>query len=317
MTFYPLKLIPVAKTAIWGGERLRRDWGKESDLPNVAETWELTVRKNENNTIQNGPQKGSTLASVLELWGPAAIGANHKGNRFPLLVKFIDANDRLSVQVHPDDSYAAAVENDLGKTEMWYVVEADEGAELMMGLKAGVTKEDFAKAIADGDPEPLLCHVPVKAGDCFFIPAGMPHAIGRGILVAEIQQNCDLTYRVFDYNRRDKDGNLRELHVEKAVAVTHPFTQAEIDAIRFAKGCPEEDLVACPYFTVKKVDLKDTYTGSVEADSFLSLLCLSGSGELESGNTVVPFKKGDSLFLAANSGFFRLKGTAELLFSKI
>ena len=317
MKFYPLKLAHVAKAAIWGGERLRRDWGKQSDLPCVAETWELTVREKENNVVLNGEFEGQTLAAVLEQWGGRAIGLAHAGDRFPLLIKFIDANDRLSVQVHPDDAYAGAFENDLGKTEMWYVVEADEGAKLMMGLLPGVTTADFAAAIKAGDPEPLLCHVPVKPGDCFFIPAGMPHAIGKGILIAEIQQNCDLTYRVFDYNRRDKDGNLRELHVEKAVAVSRPFTPEEVERIRFAKGQNDTDLVACPYFTVENIPLNGMQKGHISAESFAHLLCLSGSGELEANGCKIPFAKGDSIFLPAGLGAYVLNGNATLLQSKL
>ena len=317
MKFYPLKLAHVAKAAIWGGERLRRDWGKHADLPCVAETWELTVREKENNLVLNGEFEGQTLAAVLAQWGRSAIGSAHKGDRFPLLIKFIDANDRLSVQVHPDDAYAAAIENDLGKTEMWYVVEANEGAELMMGLLPGVTTEDFTAAIQAGDPEPLLCHVPVKPGDCFFIPAGMPHAIGKGILIAEIQQNCDLTYRVFDYNRRDKDGNLRELHVEKAVTVSRPFSPAEVDAICFAKGQKSGALVACPYFTVENIPLNGMRKGQISSESFAHLLCLSGNGELETEGYKLTFTKGDSIFLPAGLGQYTLSGCATLLQSTL
>ena len=317
MKFYPLKLAHVAKAAIWGGERLRRNWGKQSDLPCVAETWELTVREKENNLVLNGEFEGQTLAAVLAQWGHDAIGTAHTGDRFPLLIKFIDANDRLSVQVHPDDAYASAFENDLGKTEMWYVVEADKGAELMMGLLPGVSTADFAAAIQAGDPEPLLCHVPVKSGDCFFIPAGMPHAIGKGILIAEIQQNCDLTYRVFDYNRRDKDGNLRELHVEKAVTVSRPFTPAEVDAIRFAKGDGRSALVACPYFTVENIPLNGMRKGQISSESFAHLLCLSGSGELETECCKLTFTKGDSIFLPAGLGHYTLNGSATLLQSTL
>ncbi len=317
MNYYPLKLSPVAKAAIWGGERLRRDWGKRSDLPVVAETWELTVRKKENNLVCNGKHAGKTLAEVLTLWGSSAIGTAHTGDRFPLLIKFIDANDRLSVQVHPDDAYAAAFENDLGKTEMWYVVEADEGSELMMGLLPGVTTAQFSAAIAAGDPEPLLCHVPVKAGDSFFIPAGMPHAIGKGILIAEVQQNCDLTYRVYDYNRKDKDGNPRELHVEKAAAVTRPFSAEEVDAICHAKGDKTRALVSCPYFTVRKIPLNGMQKCHISAESFGHVLCLDGKGEVEANDQKVNFKKGDSLFLAADIGSCTFNGNATLLFTTL
>ena len=315
---YPLKLSPVAKTAIWGGERLRRDWQKPSNLPVVAETWELTVRKNENNLIQNGPFGGKILADVLKNREKSWIGTDHSGDRFPLLIKFIDANDRLSVQVHPDDEFAAKAEGDLGKTEMWYIVDADEGASILWGLVPGATAEDFAKASAAGDPEPVLRRVEVKKGDCFFIPAGMPHAIGKGILVAEIQQNCDLTYRVYDYNRRDKDGNLRELHVEKAMQVTKPFSKEEIHAIRYAKGSGDDTLLAaCPYFSVKRILINGAHIGHASERSFHALLFLSGEGTVEANGTTVTYCKGDSIFLPAGIGEYHIRGNGEVLITTL
>ncbi|MBE6702630.1 MAG: mannose-6-phosphate isomerase [Ruminococcaceae bacterium] len=315
---YPMKLTPVAKSAIWGGERLRRDWQKPSDLPVVAETWELAVREKENNIIQNGPFQGKTLANVFKNTQKDLIGTRAGGDRFPLLVKFIDANDRLSVQVHPDDAFAGAVEGDLGKTEMWYIVDADEGASILLGLVPGATAEDFARATAAGDPEPVLRRIKVQKNDCFFIPAGMPHAIGKGILVAEIQQNCDLTYRVFDYNRRDKNGNLRELHIDKALQVTKPFTDNEVDAIRYARGKESNGQLAnCPYFAVQKVALEKIFEGNVTNESFCSLLFLSGEGEVTANGVSVPFVKGDSIFLPAGIGAYTLHGTGEVLISTL
>ncbi len=315
---YPLKLSPVAKGAIWGGQRLRAEWHKPTDLDVVAETWELTVREKENNTVQNGAFAGKKLADVLRFWGNSVIGADHTAERFPLLVKFIDAADRLSVQVHPDDAFAAAVEQDLGKTEVWYVVEADEGASILWGLADGVQASDFAAAVATGSTEALLRRVEVKKGDIFFIPAGMPHAIGAGILIAEIQQNCDLTYRVFDYNRRDKEGRLRELHVEKALQVTKPFTAEEVDAVRFARGRTAPDmLVNCPYFSLRRAELDGSLTETAGADSFVSLLFLSDSGFVEAGTHRVPFEKGDSIFLPAGLGDYRIVGTGEVLITTL
>ena len=315
---YPLKLAPVAKSAIWGGERLKTEWNKPAALENVAETWELTVREKENNIVQNGAFAGQMLADVLRKWGKNAIGAGYAAERFPLLVKFIDAADRLSVQVHPDDAFAAAVENDLGKTEVWYVVEADEGATILWGLADGATERDFAAAVQTGETEALLRRVEVKKGDVYFIPAGMPHAIGAGILIAEIQQNCDLTYRVFDYNRRDKEGKLRELHVDKALQVTRPFTEAEVDAVRYARGRNTPDtLVDCPYFSVRRVVMNGAHDERVGEESFVSLLVLSGAGHVQAGAHRVPFAKGDSLFLPAGLGEYRLVGEGELLLSSI
>lgn len=315
---YPLKLSPVAKSAIWGGQRLRSEWHKPSDLSTVAETWELTVREEENNTVQNGAFSGKTLADVLRFWGKSAVGSHHTADRFPLLIKFIDAADRLSVQVHPDDAFAAANEGDNGKTEMWYVVEADVGASILMGLADGVTKKDFAAAVAAGDPEPLLRRIEVRKGDVFFIPSGMPHAIGKGILIAEIQQNCDLTYRVFDYNRRDKNGKLRELHIDKALQVVRPFTEDEASAIRFARGRGTSGtLVNCPYFCVRRANVTREHVHTVTEESFTSLLILSGSGTVEGGGQCVPFVRGDSIFLPAGLGNCRIEGTCEVLITEL
>lgn len=316
--FYPMKLTPVAKSAIWGGERLRRDWNKPSDLPVVAETWELTVREKENNTIQNGAFCGEKLSNVIQNSVQNLIGTLAADERFPLLVKFIDADDRLSVQVHPDDDFAARIENDRGKTEMWYVVEADEGASILLGLIPGATVKDFEKASTSGDPEPVLQRVEVKKGDCFFIPAGMPHAIGKGILIAEIQQNCDLTYRVYDYNRRDKEGKLRELHIEKALQVTRPFTEKEVEAIRYARGKQNDaQLASCTYFAVSRVELQQDHVGNATAESFHSLLFLSGVGTVVANGITTPYQKGDSIFLPAGTGEYRILGNGELLISTL
>lgn len=315
---YPLKLFPVTKSAIWGGQRLKSEWRKPSDLDTVAEAWELTVREKENSIVQNGAFSSKTLADVLRFWGNRAVGADHCSDRFPLLIKFIDAADRLSVQVHPDDDFAAANEGDLGKTEMWYIVDASEGASILCGLNSGATQSDFANAVRAGDPESVLRRIYVKKGDIFFIPAGMPHAIGKGILIAEIQQNCDLTYRVFDYNRRDKNGNLRELHIDKALQVVRPFTKDEVDAIRFARGrTTPNTIVNCPYFCVRHFALVGEFAEAVTHESFTSLLFLSGEGIVESGEHRIPFVKGDSFFLPAGLGEYRIKGTGEVLITTL
>ena len=193
---YPLRLIGVTKSPVWGGTRLLREWNKNADAPTVGESWELTVREKEIATVTNGEHCGRNLAELIAEYGEALTGGNFGATDFPLLIKLLDANDNLSVQVHPDDSYAASVEHDRGKTEMWYVVDADEGAEIICGLADGINTADFANAVANGRTLEVLKHLEVRPGEVCFIPAGLPHAIGKGILIAEIQQNCDLTYRV-------------------------------------------------------------------------------------------------------------------------
>lgn len=300
MQLYPFKLSAIIKQPIWGGTRLLREWGKTAEGETIGESWELAVRQKEKSVIQNGAYAGRTLEEVLHEAGGNAIAPDFSDETFPLLVKLIDAGDRLSVQVHPDDDYAARVEQDRGKTEMWYIVEADPGAELIFGLQEGVTSEDFAKAVRAGDCESVLRKCPVVAGETYFIPSGMPHAIGRGILIAEIQQNCDLTYRVYDYDRLQADGSKRELHVEKALDVVRPFTEEEVDAIRYARRSDTlangELLADCPYFRVERVQVSETRPLPACAE-MRHVLCLEGAGELLHDGERYPIKKGDSYLL--------------------
>ena len=237
-----------------------------------------------------------------------------------MLIKFIDAEDRLSVQVHPDDTYAARVENDRGKTEMWYIVEAEEGAELICGLADGVTREDYAKAVKAGDVMSALKRQRVRAGETYFIPAGLPHAIGKGILIAEIQQNCDRTYRVYDYDRRQPDGSLRELHVEKALEVIRPFSCEEIDAIRYAKAGQDynrESLLAhCEFFRVEKLTV--TNQAKVISDgSMRHILCLAGAAKIFYDGEVYEVTRGDSWLIPASLADVTVSGNATVLLSSV
>lgn len=318
MKKYPLKLDYIAKSAIWGGSRLARDWGKRGEGDNIAETWELSVRAKEACRIQNGEAKGMTLAAYFEAVGAEAVSPAYRlGDRFPLLVKLIDARDRLSVQVHPDDSYASRVEGDSGKTEMWYIVDAEEGATIVYGLADGVSGEDFARLVAKGKIKEGMREIPVRAGQTYFIPAGMVHAIGSGILIAEIQQNSDLTYRVWDYDRRDAAGNLRPLHTEKALDVIRPFEEAEIDAIRFARGREKGVLANSQYFKVWRMEISEAKSIVAEADSFVSVLCLEGKGRIVFDGEEYPILRGDSYLLPADMGKCEVKGKLTLICSQV
>ncbi|MBQ7336070.1 MAG: class I mannose-6-phosphate isomerase [Clostridia bacterium] len=319
--FYPLKLNFVSKSPIWGGVRLIREWNKETHAETVGESWELTVRSSEMNRVQNGMFAGKSLGELIGQNRDSVMGkSTGDAQNFPLLIKFIDAADRLSVQVHPDDAYAARVENDRGKTEVWYIVQADEGAEIICGLADGVTRRDYEKAVREGMPEAALRHQKVRAGETYFIPSGLPHAIGKGILIAEIQQNCDLTYRVYDYGRRDKDGNLRELHVEKALDVIRPFSDKEIETIRYERSggrCDSTDVLAdCRYFRVERVQVTGETPTELPACPYLRhLLCLDGAGELLCGAHTEPFAKGDSVLLPATLEKVVLRGAGSFLLS--
>lgn len=297
MNKYPLKLAPVFKEIIWGGTKLKTEFGKKCDLEKLAESWELTVRKDGMNIIENGEYAGMTLADYL---GDGAEG-------FPLLIKLIDACDKLSIQVHPNDEYARENEGEYGKTEMWYIVDALPGAKLVYGLK-DYDKEKFAAAAEDGTLEKYLNFVDVKKGDIFFIPSGCVHAIGAGILIAEIQQSSNVTYRVYDYNRRGADGKLRPLHVKKALDVIVDYKPGEIENIRYSAGKEEGCIANCEYFKVGHL------YGETEIDaseSFVHVLCLDGEGSIGG----YPMVKGDSYFIPAGSEKVKVTGSAEIITS--
>lgn len=313
MNKYPLKLSYTPKSAIWAGTRLARDWGKQSDDERISETWELSVRPQEMAVVQNGDAKGLTLAAYFSICGADCVSPSYRlEDRFPLLIKFIDAEDWLSVQVHPDDDYASRVEHDSGKTEMWYIVDADEDASIIYDLCEGVDREAFSKAVLEKKTETVLRTCPVTRGDSFFIPSGMVHAIGKGILIAEIQQNSDLTYRIYDFERRQADGSLRELHTEKAMDVVRSFTEQEVDEIRFARGKSDASVLAnSPYFRVRRYALDgmdSVWNGTVEKESFSALLCVGGRGSILHDGKKYPIQKGDSYFLPAGMGDYAVEG---------
>lgn len=316
----PLKLQPAYKDYLWGGERLKAEYGKQTELSPLAESWELSCHKDGPSVIADGPYAGKSLAEYIAA-NPACLGAKHKGGAFPVLIKLIDAAKPLSVQVHPNDGYAQRVEGEPGKTEMWYVADAAPGAALYYGFSREISREEAAKRIADGTLTDVLNAVPVKAGDVFFIEAGTVHAIGAGILIAEIQQNSNTTYRVFDYGRIGADGKPRALHVEKALDVAKlcpperpvgPMGAAETN------GCLTSTLLAaCDYFTTRLLAVTGSAPLCAGAESFHSLLCLGGAGAVIWDGKAVAFQKGDSLFLPAGLGDYRIAGDARLILTTL
>ena len=318
MKRYPLKLAGIPKAAIWGGTRLKRDFGKKADFDAIAESWELSVRDGATNLVENGEGAGRPLSDCLTEMGFDAVAPGYDGGIFPLLIKLIDAESPLSVQVHPDDDYARAHGVGNGKTEMWVVIDAKPGAELVMGLADGVGRADFSLAVAEKKYDGIMKRVPVKPGDVFFIPSGMLHAIGGGILIAEVQQNCDTTYRVWDYDRRDKDGNLRPLHIKEALDVVRPFADGECDAIRFAGRVsllPGETLVNCRYFEVSRLSVSGSSAFPVPADRFTHLLVLNGSVTITGAGETVDCAAGDSVLLPAGTSSPAVNGNGTLLLS--
>ncbi len=309
MKHKPYRLTPYCKSAIWGGNSLSELYGKKTDVSPLAETWELSVRKNENCTVD-----GETLASLISRLGNTAVSPDYDGSYFPLLIKYIDANAALSIQVHPRDEDLPTGE--YGKTEMWVILRAASDSFLYYGLAPGVSADDYRRAVEAGDTLSVLRPVKVKAGDVFFIPAGMPHAIGAGIILAEIQQNCDTTYRVYDYDRVGADGKKRPLHTKEALAVIRPFTEDGVRAEQYyTAGEPTEGelLADSMYFRTERFDTRKGEFAIAARESFLTILCVEGEGEIHFGSESVQARAGDSFFLPADSEVCRLSGNAVFL----
>ena len=303
------KLKPACKDYLWGGHRLVEEYGVEYDGEVLAEAWELSSHPDGPSIIVNGEYAGKTLREYLDAEGLEVLGTHCRRFReFPILAKFIDAKDTLSIQVHPSNAYALQNEGQYGKTEMWYVLDAEPGAFLYYGFKQEISKEEFAERIKNNTLLEVLNAVPVKKGDTLFIESGTLHAIGKGILIAEIQQNSNVTYRIYDYGRVGADGKLRDLHIEKALDVTR-----RIPIVHSGESYPH--VADCDYFTVDKVNLDGRLTyrmqGTVYEESFLSILILDGSGTISNKGESISYKRGDSFFLPANSGDWQIDGECD------
>ncbi len=316
-----LKLTPPIKDYIWGGTRLSKEYGILSFEDRQAEAWMLSCHEAGQCVIENTDFAGRTLSDVLANEGKNYLGKNcERFKEFPILIKLIDALDNLSVQVHPDDAYALEHEGEYGKTEAWYIVDCDDDAEIIYGFKKDIDSDTFRKSIEENTLLEYVNRVKVKKGDIFFIKAGTLHAICKGILLAEVQQNSNTTYRVYDYGRL-QNGKPRELHVEKAIDVTS--TKA-IDASgkpqgETAKkdGYRETLLTSCELFTVKRLDVEERAELCAGADSFVSLVALEGNGVVMHGDSCVTLYKGDSLFVPASFGKFEILGEVTVLETRV
>ncbi|GMQ61350.1 type I phosphomannose isomerase catalytic subunit [Vallitalea maricola] len=315
---YPLFFEPDFKERVWGGTLLQDKLNKDIPYEHTGESWEVACHDNGNSIIKNGRLKGRTLKEVLENNSEELVGYKIDSNdKFPLLIKFIDAKDKLSVQVHPEDQYAMKYENgELGKSEAWYILDAAPGAKLIAGLKDNVSKDDFTKALKEGHLEQVLNEVEVEAGDVINIPAGFVHAIEDGILLAEIQQNSDTTYRVYDWNRVGLDGNMRELHVEKSLDVIDfegKHSKDVVTGLGIKDG--ENEIiyyVANKYFSLEKIGLKRKLKERTN-NKFSIYMCISGSGKVVYNNIEYDFRLGDSFMIPASLGDYELEGDASLV----
>lgn len=324
MNIKPFLLKPTGKDYLWGGNRLNDDYAKNIDLHPLAETWECSTHPDGPSYVVSGEFKGMTLTEVIKMH-PEFLGTHPATkDELPILVKFIDAKKDLSVQVHPSDEYAFVNEKgQMGKTEMWYVLDAKPGSTLVFGLTHNVSKEQLKASIENGTLENYLQKVPVHPNDVFFIEAGTIHAIGEGILIAEIQENSNLTYRLYDYNRIDKNGKKRPLHIEKSLNVAK-LTKTEepsqpMRVLNYRPGCAEELLARCRYFETSRMIVNTERCHQLvgykaHEDSFRVLLCYKGCGciQMEDGE-MMPFFKGDCIFFPANSMKVRIHGCAQFL----
>ena len=316
-----LKLTPAIKDYIWGGTRLSKEFDMVAFTDRQAEAWVLSCHEAGHSIVENGEDKGKTLAEVISEKGKGCLGTNcEKFSFFPILIKLIDARDNLSVQVHPDNDYAMKVEGEYGKTEAWYIMDCDEGAEIIYGFKKDISMEEFRKSIEENTLLDYVNRVKVKKGDIFFIEAGTLHAICKGILLAEVQQNSNTTYRVYDYGRL-QNGKPRELHVEKALDVTSTkaidATGKPMGETVKKDGFSETLLTSCELFTMKRLDIEEKATVTADSTSFVSLLCLDGNGVVMHGDTCVTLYKGESLFIPASYGEVEILGNLTVLESRV
>ncbi len=320
---YPFKFRPVFQKRIWGGRNLAKHFNK--DLPpneTIGESWEISAHPNGLSRVTNGSFTGKTIPELLKMLGKdLVLGTSVNSHKFPLLFKLLDANDRLSVQVHPDDNYAYNFENgQSGKSEMWYILHAEPGAKIVHGLKEGVQKPDFISALKSGNIERLLNYVPVRTGDVFFIPAGLIHALGAGLLVAEIQQDSDLTYRVYDYNRVDQTGNPRQLHVKKALDVIDFNKRLPIenqgDTLKL-EGAEKKLLCSFSKFNVEKISVFKEYRQEVDGSRFYVIMVIAGEGSLLYVNGQERMSLGDAFLIPAGLGDISIVGNCEFILTYV
>lgn len=305
MKLYPLKFQPILKERLWGGKKLKEVLGKPIQSDITGESWELSAVKGDISVVANGFLSGTSLQEIINKQPEQLLGKDvvqRFGKDFPILIKFIDAKQDLSIQLHPNDELAKKRHNSFGKTEMWYVMDADEGANLIVGFNKDVTKEEYSDSLKHNTLLDLLNYENVKEGDTFFINTGKIHAIGAGVLLAEIQQTSDVTYRVFDFNRRDKDGNLRELHTELALDAMDYDKKYDFKVTYKADANVVNEMVDCPYFKTNFINLTQSLNLDIsKRDSFTIYMCVGGSAKIstESGSALI--HKGETILVPANS----------------
>lgn len=322
LKFNPIKLTAVCKNYIWGGTRLITEYNQKTAADKAAESWELSCHPDGPSTVCGGEYNGLTLPEYINKAGKSVLGTDcAKFPYFPVLIKLIDAKNDLSIQVHPDNDYAKAHGGGFGKTEMWYIIDCDPGSFLYYGFSHDISKEEFFSRIKNNTLLEVLNKAYVHKGDVFFIGSGTLHAIGKGILLAEIQQNSNITYRIYDYGRLGNDGKPRQLHIKNAVDVTKltpPGKPSKPQGkVEIFPGFSRILLSSCKYFTVYDMKVNKAVMNADEK-SFHSLVCINGSGKLIYGESEsMEFRKGDSIFIPASFGEYSISGNCEIIFTAV
>ncbi|NNE30739.1 MAG: class I mannose-6-phosphate isomerase [Winogradskyella sp.] len=309
-SLYPLKFNPILKEKIWGGEKLKKHFGKSSHSNQVGESWEISTVPKDVSIVSNGPLKGKTLQTLVDNYGSQLLGdKNFKrfGKDFPLLIKFIDAKEDLSIQLHPDDELAKKRHNTFGKTEMWYVMQADEDANLIVGFNQNMTQEKYLSHLKNKTLTEILNFEKVEEGDTFFIESGRVHAIGAGVLLAEIQQTSDVTYRVYDWDRVDADGNERELHNHIAIDAFNFEMKNDYKVAYKTQTNSSNRLVSCPFFTTNFIEVNSTIIKDNLFDSFIIYMCVDGKVDVLTETITETINKGETILIPASLDQFKLK----------
>ena len=314
-----LKFEPILKDKIWGGEKLAQLLNKNSDKTNIGESWEISDVENDTSIVANGILKGKDLKQLIATFKGDLVGDKiykHFGEKFPLLIKFIDAKEALSIQLHPNDALAKERHNSFGKTEMWYVMQADEKANLIVGFEKEVTAQEYVENLENKTLLDVLNVDEVTEGDVYFIPTGRVHAIGAGVLLAEIQQTSDITYRIYDWDRPNPDGTFRDLHTEEAIDAID-YSVKESYKTEYSKGnnIPSE-VVSCPYFTTNVLPIsKNVQVNHSDKDSFVIYMCVKGEVEFTYQNIQEKLSYGETILVPASMKEFEISSTvnSELL----
>ncbi|SHM16891.1 type I phosphomannose isomerase catalytic subunit [Flavobacterium chilense] len=312
---YPLQFEPILKDRIWGGEKLKTILNKPITSKITGESWELSTVEGDVSVVSNGILKGKSLMDLIDEKPNEILGTkvySRFGKQFPLLFKYLDAREDLSIQVHPNDKLAKERHNSFGKTEMWYVMQADPDSRIIVGFKENSSKEEYLKHLHDKTLVSILDDVKAKAGDVFFLETGTVHAIGAGLVVAEIQQTSDITYRLYDFDRKDAQGNTRELHVDLALDAIN-YNKVDTQKKYESKANTSNVVVDCPYFTTNFIPLEDKAEVSKSGETFTVYMCIEGSFEIEYDGFKQTYIKGDTVLVPAEINTFILNGKASIL----